>query len=137
MNNEQKQQSETMNGSALGNISVLSPSQRREQERQRREQTAKEAAEKEKRRIAAAKRKAAEEAAEASARRKEMLSRIPIAIARSIFLFVLVCILSAIVLFIVAIAISDSSDPDMGIVWYSLYFGGFAALWSFVKDMQN
>ena len=66
-----------------------------------------------------------------------MLSRIPIAIARSIFLFVLVCILSAIVLFIVAIAISDSSDPDMGIVWYSLYFGGFAALWSFVKDMQN
>lgn len=137
MKNEQGQQPEAMNSNALGNISVLSPSQRREQERLRKEKEAKEAAEKEKRRIAAAKRKAAEKAAEASARRKEMLSRIPIAIARSIFLFVLVCIPSAIVLFIVAIAISDSSDPDMGIVWYSLYFGGIAALWSFVKDMQN
>lgn len=137
MKNEQGQQPEAMNSSALGNISVLSPSQRREQERLRKEKEAKDAAEKEKRRIAAAKRKATQEAAEASVRRKEMLSRIPIAIARSIFLFVLVCIPSAIVLFIVAIAISDSSDPDMGIVWYSLYFGGFAALWSFVKDMQN
>lgn len=137
MNNEQKQQSEAMNGSALGNISVLSPSQRREQERLRKEKETKDAAEKEKRRIAAAKRKATQEAAEASARRKEMLSRIPIAIVRAIFIFVLICIPSAIVLFIVAIAISDSSNPDMGIVWYSLYFGGIAALWSFVKDMQN
>lgn len=137
MKNEQGQQPEAMNSNALGNISVLSPSQRREQERLRKEKEAKDAAEKEKRRIAAAKRKATQEAAEASARRKEMLSRIPIAIARSIFLFVLVCIPSAIVLFIVAIVISDSSDPDMGIVWYSLYFGGIAALWSFVKDMQN
>lgn len=137
MKNEQGQQPEAMNSNALGNISVLSPSQRREQERLRKEKEAKDAAEKEKRRIAAAKRKATQEAAEASARRKEMLSRIPIAIARSIFLFVLVCIPSAIVLFIVAIVISDSSDPDMGIVWYSLYFGGIAALWSFVKDMQK
>ena len=48
-----------------------------------------------------------------------------------------IIVLSLLIVAIVAIAISDSSDPDMGIVWYSLYFGGFAALWSFVKDMQN
>lgn len=137
MKNNQEQKPETMNGSALGNISVLSPSQKREQERLRKEQEEKEAAEKEKRRIAAAKRKTAEEAAKAEAQRKEILKRIPLAIVWAIFIFVLICIPSAIVLFIVAIAISDSSDPDMGIVWYSLYFGGFAALWSFVKDMQN
>ena len=41
MKNEQGQQPEAMNSNALGNISVLSPSQRREQERLRKEKEAK------------------------------------------------------------------------------------------------
>ena len=57
MENEQTQQIDELNSSSLGEISVLSPSQKREQERLRKEKEAKDAAEKEKRKIAAAKRR--------------------------------------------------------------------------------
>lgn len=57
MRNEQELQPDTQNSSALGNISVLSPSQRREQERLRQEKEAKAAAEREKKMLAAAKRR--------------------------------------------------------------------------------
>ena len=132
MRNEEEQQAEIMNDSALGNVSVLSPSQRREQERQRREKAAKEAAEKEKRRIAAAKRKAAAEAAAASARRKEILTKLPVTILMSIFCGVISCIPAGMILFLVG-AITDSG---MGIFWWCIPVGIIVTIITFVKSMS-
>lgn len=56
--------------SALGEIIILSPSQKREQERLLKEKAKKDAAEREKRRNAAAKRRAEEMAAQAAAQRQ-------------------------------------------------------------------
>lgn len=132
MKNEQGQQPEAMNSNALGNISVLSPSQRREQERLRKEKEAKDAAEKEKRRIAAAKRKAAEEAAAASARRKEILTKLPVTILMSIFCGVISCIPAGMILFLVG-AITDSG---IGIFWWCIPVGIIVAIITFVKSMS-
>lgn len=76
MKNEQEQQFSTLNENAIRDISVLSPSQKREQERLRKEKEAKKAAEKEKRTLAAEKRRAAEKAEE----RKRILKKLPFAI---------------------------------------------------------
>lgn len=133
MKNEQGQQPEAMNSNALGNISVLSPSQRREQERLRKEKEAKDAAEKEKRRIAAAKRKAAQEAAEAEERRKEILSRIPLAILGAILGGVVFSIVTAVVLFfVVAIA-----GTDLSILRWSIQSGALFAIGIFAKKMMS
>ena len=61
------------NSSALGDISVLTPSQRREQERLRKEQEEKEAAKLENRKIIAEKRKVREEQAKKWARVESLI----------------------------------------------------------------
>lgn len=132
MKNEQGQQPEAMNSNALGNISVLSPSQRREQERLRKEKEAKDAAEKEKRRIAVAKRKATQEAAEASARRKEILTKLPVTILFSIFCGVISCIPTGMILFFVMAL----ADKGLEFFWWCIPIGILVAIITFVKSMS-
>ena len=83
-----------------------------------------------------AKRRAAKKAAEEEARKKEKIRQIPSIIITSLLFFVFICLVSVVILFFVSFFI-DSENPNLDIMWYSLYIGGFAAVWRFVKDMQK
>lgn len=128
MKRENNKQSETLTGSTLGDISVLSPSQRREQERLRKEKEAKDAAEKEKRRIAAAKRRAAEEAAEAEILRQIKRSELGGKIVISLIIGAI-----AFALTFVFVIFHNPSDISLAL-WFGIAAGILGATVYFIKN---
>ena len=128
MKRENDTLSETLNGSTLGEISVLSPSQRREQERLRKEKEAKDAAEKEKRRQDAAKRRAAEDAAEAEILRQIKRSELGEKIVISLIIGAIVFALT-----FVFVIFHNPSDISLSL-WFGIATGIIGATVYLIKN---